>query len=55
MTLSSVLDFGDVAAWGLIVAVVVFGVSARRMAMGGAAALAVLAGLAAKSVLMPLT
>lgn len=53
--LSAVLDFGDVAAWGLIVATVVFGIGVRHLTMGGAVALATLAGLSAKSVLMPLT
>jgi hypothetical protein len=53
--LSSVLDFGDVAAWGLIVTTIVFGIGIRHLTMGGAVALAALAGLAAKSVLMPLT
>jgi hypothetical protein len=53
--LASVLDFGDVAAWGLIVATAVFAIGVRRLPMGGAVALAALAALAAKSVMMPLT
>lgn len=52
--LSSVIDFGDVAAWGLIVAIGVFAVAIRRLPMGGAVALAALAALAAKSMMMPL-
>lgn len=53
-SLSSVLDFGDVAAWGLIIAIAVFAVAIRRLPMGGAVALAALAALVAKSVMIPL-
>jgi hypothetical protein len=53
--ISAVLDFGDVAAWGFIVAAGVLAMWARRIPLGGAVALAALAALAAKSVLMPLT
>ncbi len=53
--LSAMIDFGDVAAWGVIMATAVFAIGIRRLPMGGAVALAVLAALATKSALMPLT
>ncbi|WP_137180217.1 hypothetical protein [Roseomonas sp. AR75] len=49
------LEFSEVAAWGLIVAIVVYALSDGRMRQPGAVALAALAALAAKAMLLPLT
>ena len=46
-------EFSEVAAWGLIAASVAFAFGINRMRMGGAVALAALAALAAKGMLLP--
>ena len=53
--ISAAFDFGDAAAWALIVATLVFHFEVHRTVVGGAVALAVLAGLIVKAVLVPLT
>ncbi len=55
-SLANAVDFGDVAAWGVIVATLVYAVAdQRRYRVGSAVALAALAALVIKSALMPLT
>ena len=53
--ISAAFDFGDAAAWGFIGATLVYHFARHRALTGGAVALAVLAGLIIKAVLMPLT
>lgn len=55
-TLASVqlVEFSEVAAWGLIVAAGVYAVGLRRLKQAGAVALAALAALATKAMLLPL-
>lgn len=48
------MEFSEVAAWGLIVAVLVYGASVTRL-REGAVALAALAALVTKAMLLPLT
>ena len=53
--MSAAFDFGDAAAWGFIVAILVYHFLVKRTLVGGAVMAAVLAGLIVKAVLMPLT
>jgi len=49
------LEFSEVAAWGLIVGAVVYAAGLHRLSMGASVALAALAALATKAMLLPLT
>jgi len=49
------LEFSEVAAWGLIVALLVYAAGLHRLPMGATVALAALAALATKAMLLPLT
>jgi hypothetical protein len=51
----STLEFSEVAAWGLIVAALVYAAGLSRLPTGATVALAALAGLATKAMLLPLT
>jgi hypothetical protein len=53
--IESNLEFSEVAAWGLIVAAVVYAAGLHRLPTGATVALATLAGLATKAMLLPLT
>jgi hypothetical protein len=48
------VEFSEVLAWGLIVALVVLSLGYERIGRGGAVALAALAALATKAILLPL-
>ncbi|MGG5817191.1 hypothetical protein [Falsiroseomonas sp. HW251] len=48
-------EFGEVLAWGLIVATFVYAAGLHRLGRGGAVALAALAAMATKAALLPLT
>jgi hypothetical protein len=54
MALAQSLEFSEVAAWGLIVATLVYAVLTRRMPEAGAVALATAAALVTKAMLIPL-
>jgi hypothetical protein len=55
-SLANAVDFGDVAAWGVIVGTFVYAMADQRhYRVGSAVALAALAALVIKSALMPLT
>jgi hypothetical protein len=53
--IESTLEFSEVAAWGLIVAALVYAAGLHRLPAGATVALAALAGLATKAMLLPLT
>ena len=53
--IESNLEFSEVAAWGLIVAALVCAAGLHRLPPAGAVALAALAALCAKAMLLPLT
>lgn len=48
------VEFSEILAWGLIVALLVYAAGHRHLSQGGAVALAALAALAAKAMLLPL-
>ncbi len=48
------MEFSEVAAWGLIAAACVYGLGLNRLHQAGAVALAALAALATKAILLPL-
>jgi hypothetical protein len=54
MALAQTLEFSEVAAWGLIVALLVYSALTRRLPEAGAVALATAAALVTKAMLIPL-